>query len=672
MDMMRWLLAVAMILGGFLALAHADYMKIEYNLGASKDGGGPAGPGPGPAGGLGGFKGGGLGGLGGLGGGAGAGGFKGGGGLGGLRGGGLGGLGGGMPGGGAFKGAAGAGGLGGLGGLGGNMGNGPGARGARNLVPIPDDDTPTFVATLVVEYTDLKQKSLIDQNRQAVAMPQITHKWGKTILTKTSDIEITVLPETGEKLPSVVKRLRTRQAELQRDGKTPEKLLELAEWALAHGQIDACASTMTELVQLKPDDPAAIAFKKVQDALKSKLSNKPEAYAFWKEKLGTKYKDSDHYTMLYSPPDNAPTAEPKEVDGYLAKLEANFRSFYYWFALKGKALPMPDHRLLVILINTPEEFQTQKQVFDNPSATASGGFYSRRDNVLVFSAKRTDAAYTALLETTKELWANGWNQEQLLKGGGVGRERSATPQDIAKNQMLALLLKGMQEEAMLATVSSEGSRQLAVVSGVLPRHVAVPEWIQSGLSSFFETPEGAYWPGTGAPHWKHFIRFRSWDENKKLDKPEEALRMVITDGYFRQAGAPPGQEFVARFLRLPGQEASKGAVTKARAMSWALTYFLARQRTDGLMRYFQELNSQPRDMDLSEDTLISCFARAFDMVDPSKPDQLNAVKFNNLAKEWYQDLRYAPLEVQEAVEEGVKKPRGKKPAKPGAPKAEDK
>jgi hypothetical protein len=633
--MRRWGLTLTTLLAGALVPAHADYIRITYNLSAGKNN--VAG-----------------GGLGGIGGGAGLGGFQGAGGgappgVPGIRPPGGGGIGG-------FKGGGGAPGM----PPGGPPGAPPGARGPTGpskLLNLIDDDDKALRASLVVEYSlSNKRLRLFDQQRQLQEFPVIVHKWGRTGLTTTTDLKVEVIPADGEKLPTVEQRLKARRKELLNDPKNPEKILELAEWTLTHGRNDDFAKLMEELAQVKPDDPAVKAFQEVQKNLSLKVKG-PDGSAVWKDRLGNyKVRHKDHYTILF----NSASADSPEVDRYFALLEDNYRSFFYWFALKGKVLTPPSYPLLVVLVSTPDEFQVQRKVFDDLPVMGDG-FYAKRDNLIVISAQRLDEAYAALQAATKDIWAEGWDKELLLQGKG---KSGRLPQDVVKNQMLALLLKGLQEESMRATASSEGSRQLAVATGLLPRTVAVPEWIQFGLASFFETPAGAFWPGTGAPHWKYLPRFQRWEEQKQLDPSMDALRAVVTDRYFRQAGGTPEHEFVSRFLRLANVGGTQQALmTKAHTMSWSLVYFLAQKRFDGLMRYFEELNKQPRDVELDEETLMACFARALDLVDASNPNQPNPNKLAALAKEWYQYIHYTPLEVKEALDDGAKKP-SKRPGRP--------
>src|SRR5262249_4243964 len=160
--------------------------------------------------------------------------------------------------------------------------------------------------------------------------------------------------------------------------------------------------------------------------------------------------------------------------------------------------------------------------------------------------------------------------------------------------------------------------QLASSTGLLPRNVEVPRWIQFGLGSYFETPKGAYWPGIGAPSWRYLVRWKLGEEAKTLEQhPEDALRTVVTARYFRHASAPTDQN-----LRLP------------RTMSWSLTYFLAERKTEGLMRYFEELNNMPRDIEFDDGALLACFGRALDLMDLSSPNQVDSGKLGRLANEW--------------------------------------
>jgi hypothetical protein len=607
--MRRWLLAIGVLLSAAMC-AQAEYIRIVYLLGASKNraaqlqalfgrggpgvpGGPGAGPGPGP----------------GQDPGQGPGGGRGGG-----RRGPPGGPGGGGP---------------------------PGAPGQRPGGPtrLADDiDDPNMLrADVVVEYTK-DDKEIFMRVRGFPVFPRIHHKWGRTGITKTADLTYTLIRENGLPLLPVAMRFKLKRGELLRDAsreEKPEKLLDLARWALAHGLVDksprkgSVAEVMDELAKISPSDPAVKAYRQIQTDLE-RHTVKPDDASFWRSKLGNyKTATSDHFVLVHNA---TGSSTPPEVSAFLQRLEEHYRGFFYWFALRGRALALPEQRLVAVLINKPEEFAAQRAVFDNPPLNADG-FFARQENLAVYSAVPVDQAYDALSRATRDLWSSGWNREGLLRGEeNKGAPRGAEPNEQVKNQLLALLLKALEEESMTASVSHIGTVQLAVATGLLPRNVEVPEWIRFGIGSYAETPKGAYWNGVGAPSWKHLVRWKVYDETGELEiQPEEALRKVVTDKYFREV-----KDHSEKNLRVP------------RMMAWSLTYFLAEKKTDGLVRYFDELNNLPRDLEFDDAALLACFGRALDLMDTASPTQVNPGKLSKLANEWYQFIHYTNLEASEA------------------------
>jgi hypothetical protein len=662
--MKRYVLAVAALVGGSLAVARAEYIRISYNLGPSKaqptqvaNGGldpeGGVGPGGGRGGGFPGFPGSGRGGApggggfpGGMGrpggGGAmgpgGAGGALGPGGRGGAPGGGFpgGGFPGGMgrPGGGGAMGPGGAGGALGPGGRGGFPGF-PGGGGQDLSSLLQEEDDGWLRAEAVVEYYKSGTVRYRGENLQpSHPFPTIYHKWGRTALAEFSDIKFTFI-----QLPPVKARYKFKREELLRGVKPedkPEKLLELARWALGHSLLTEYTEVMDELAKVKKDDPAVIAYQAVQKDLERRPPADPAARDL-KDRLGSAYKirESAHYTLLY----NTPGSDSPQAALYLKLMEDNFRGYFYWFALRGRALVMPERRLTAVLVEKPEEFLVHRRVYDNAPLIADG-FCARRELLAFYSAKRLDEAYDALQKGTKDLWQSGWNLDDLLNAKGHAK---ATPDEIVKNEMLALLLKAMQQESALASVSQVGSIQLASATGpapgvaFLPRNVEVPRWLQAGVGSFFGTPKGAYWPGIGAPNWQYMVKFKMWENGKTLDPAAAALRSVVTDRYFLQAAGPAGNP----------------AEVKADTMAWALVYFLAESKPGALISLCDELNRMPRDLAFDPDSLLACFGRALDLVDPTDPNAVNSVKTSKLADEWYSFLHYTNLEAAEAYNDAV-------------------
>jgi hypothetical protein len=157
-----------------------------------------------------------------------------------------------------------------------------------------------------------------------------------------------------------------------------------------------------------------------------------------------------------------------------------------------------------------------------------------------------------------------------------------------------------------------------------------------------------------------------------LEEPPVALKRVVTDEYFRLAlAAKPKND-----KDLVGKVREENARVKARTLAWSLAYFLAQKRLDGLLRYQEELSKLPRDMEFDGPTLLLCFARAFDLVDPAHPRAINEVKLANLARDWDSYIITLPLEAKVLLEEAKKNenelkvvtPPGKPPV-PGGPGA---
>jgi hypothetical protein len=289
-----------------------------------------------------------------------------------------------------------------------------------------------------------------------------------------------------------------------------------------------------------------------------------------------------------------------------------------------------------VLSEKPDDYNSLHKVFDTIELPVDA-FMSRRDNLSVLSGTPLDEGYDMFSRATTDLWMkDGWNPELCLKGDYKARGHKNSTQEISYAHTAALMLQGMRDQSERQAVTHVGTVQLATASGLLPRTVTAPRWVQFGVGSFFETPREAYWPGTGAPHWNYLTKFQLWHEAKKLDKPDEALRRVVTDSYFHDAHADKDAH----------NNHDRDVILKARTMTWALTYFLAQQRLDQLLKYYQELAAMPRDMELGEEALAAVFAKAFDLGDGA--DALNGPKAKELAQKWYEFLlRDTHVEVAE-------------------------
>jgi hypothetical protein len=666
--MKRWILAVAVLLGGAVGLASADYVIIVANLGQPTEQPNPFPGGPFPGGGFGalGARGGALGVVGG--GALGVGGmpFPGGGARGGPP----------FPGGmvgGQFQGGMGAvgarggppfpgGNVGGPGMVGGGPGmvgggargmvGGPGMVGGGTFIGQPgqpggpggditnvDPDALPYLVKVVVEVND---HSKGDKQKLDYGIPiKVRHQWGESavINIKGSPIHVTFLPYSP-----VAKRYDSEAAKVLKDKPSTEQVLGLAEWALQHGLLSKFTGLMDKLVQEDKDHPVVAAYSKVKADLAREVT-KDDAAVNLKAKLAEGYKatQSKYYTVLH----NSPTADPIEIKSRLERLDDNLRAFYYFFTLRKMTLPVPKERLVALVVNKDEEFHNFHDMLAAGPVVADG-FFARRENLAVLSSNRMDEQYHAIDTNTQQFWNKGYSRQDLLSGKkGVGYPPTTPPLQLAEVQTYALLLKAMEADSELASISHDATRQLIYAAGLLPRNVAAPEWLLFGVASFFETPTGAPWPTTGAPSGEHLPIFKVLTKTKKLDKPYEALVQVVTDGYFRQSD-------------LAGDK--QGGLRKARATAWSLAYFLIQKKPEALQRYAKEIGKMPRDIDLDGEVLLSCFAKALDCTDKDqKPDRK---KLENLANQWLSYIENTRSEEEEILE-AIKKNLNEMKTQPG-------
>jgi hypothetical protein len=341
----------------------------------------------------------------------------------------------------------------------------------------------------------------------------------------------------------------------------------------------------------------------------------------------------------------------------LARLEEHFESFYYWFAMQRDAeQPALPKYLLPVVMTEPAVYQN-RQVSWGVTAPVGDGFTPRRDNVLFLSHQRQDPLYAQLLDRSKqlveqlkqELNKNGYSADLIVSGKIFDKEYlskwSKNPNLvnlIGLSDTVLTAMKAFEEDSERQTITYEGTRQLLVASGMFPRHVSVPEWVLTGLASYFETPVQAVYPGMGNASWTHLISFKYFQKAKgsRLAVPADVLYNVLTDRYFEQARRSSelsqeklGDEKLA--------DKAKEDWELARCTAWAYVYHrVSNGKINELFRYGEELHRLPRDMDLSEKVLQECAARAMGLgerTNASKLDMQGAVRTR--AAEWFNAMR---------------------------------
>jgi hypothetical protein len=523
--------------------------------------------------------------------------------------------------------------------------NVPGPRGMQGTGQ--ESQEPPLWATA---YLELKRKPA-----PAGTMLGIEHPWGKALVPPNLDQVATIrlYPQA-----SVARRFDERKKTLAKEGKTPEKLLQLAAWALEHGLTRSFLLTMDEVAAEAPDNAIVKAVAKVrQDMRRPVTGDDPAAAALLEDLKRENYRsvpsEQGHY-VLYT---DLRSGEQNDVEvkRFADRLEATYHNFFYWFAIRGKVLPVPTRRLVAVLVARPADFEAKRQSL-NPDSLTSDGFMVRQDNVAVLSAQRNDDAYNKLEKNNREEWQQfKVGRDDLLSGNVVKRRDLQTqPALIAKLQTLAVLQKAMEEESERASVTHEATRQLFAAAGILPRSVLAAEWVHFGMASFFETPYEAYYPGTGLPSWIYLVEFKHLKKTGELGKSHEVLLRTVTDRYFVAAGTTQQQMEALKDHREELEPLLQEQLRTARGTAWALTYYLARYKRDGLHQYMQELASLPRDLEFDEAVLQGCFARAFGLSDSADPKKIDMAKLTRLADAWYTAMDGETLDIVDVQTEALR------------------
>jgi hypothetical protein len=304
---------------------------------------------------------------------------------------------------------------------------------------------------------------------------------------------------------------------------------------------------------------------------------------------------------------------------------------------------VPEQRLVSLLTANEDEFNRDHRVFDDSTLVADG-FTSRRDNLTILSRERLDKQYKAL-----SAYAGPQMQifdKDMLLRGEISQKAKASTTTISRKEYnlastFALMLRSLEADSEIASITHESPRQLLHAIGLTKRNVITPEWLQFGMGSFFQIGKGAPWGGAGGANFIYLLEYKERAQHRmsgRLEKPVDALKAVVTDGYFR--ATHNGKD--------------ETALMKARTMAWSLTYFLAHRKLGndqyGLIRYYRELSRMPRDLSFDADSLLGLFARSFNCLD-AKGDKPDEAKLAQLADEWNRFIDLTPLEVEEAVKD---------------------
>jgi hypothetical protein len=456
---------------------------------------------------------------------------------------------------------------------------------------------------------------------------------------------------------SVGKQFSKNYAKVVADAKDPAGLYQAASWALAHGLHKDFHASMAALAKADANHFAVKNYQRLQNDLKQSLgADDPATQSTIAGLKDEDYKltlsEAGHYGILSK---GAAVVASTAMKRRLARFETAFDNFFYWFALQeGVEQPaLPKYRLYAVLVEDKEKFHALHSAWSG-QPMVTDGFTPRRDNLIVLSAKRLDENYALFEKNLQALWSKGIvNRDELVTG--IVWDKKDNKFDVftgAALQTLALMQKSLDDDSERATISHEATRQLLLATGVLPRLVNVPEWIQSGMASYLDTSYGALYNGVGLPSWSHLVAFKHFRRANKLGAtPYDALVNTISSKFFRDV--LHAEEDQKDNLDGATQEL-KDANDIAHSTAWSLVYYIIQYEDKGiqkLMKYADELAKLPRDLDLDDRALQACFGRAFNLTDAKDPRRLDPEKGRVLANAWFNKMLGVTLEVIDAERE---------------------
>lgn len=254
------------------------------------------------------------------------------------------------------------------------------------------------------------------------------------------------------------------------------------------------------------------------------------------------------YSLIYWDSSDA------EVARRSAQLNDNLLAFYLTHAVRGVTLPVPARPFVAVLAKQGSAYNKLRPALDGlPSQTDA--FYSPEHDLLVLSPEMMDSVGLTFQKQTQQYFAKGFSREQLLNAAfpkvDVNGVTGARPEDIARANTLALVEKLAIDDAEVAAVSREATRQLLFTTGGLPKHVTLPNWLTQGALNYYTRPRGpayvtigedekekaymtvAFTTGYGVPNYVQQRYFRDLEAKKELNADRaKLLEHVLSDAYF--------------------------------------------------------------------------------------------------------------------------------------------
>jgi hypothetical protein len=313
-----------------------------------------------------------------------------------------------------------------------------------------------------------------------------------------------------------------------------------------------------------------------------------------------------------------------DVSERLDLLERVCRTFYLSMAARGIELAIAPTRLPAAWFADQRDYQEfLRSNHAGAFLSTRGYFHPTFQAVVAFdarSAKDQRDARDALAGRRRELDQLEAALDRLPPRGRVritiaGEPARALNRAEARDALGRLRRDASRRQLLLdldrraidqGTAAHELVHQLVAAGGLFRAHDDAPHWLHEGLAAQFEVIRGGRWAGVGRAH---DLRLPDW----RAARPAPRLLAVVQDAGF-----------------------GHGYDRDVYAASWALVYYLRKQRPDDFMRFMDLLRGPDVDAERGPERVSRHFETAF------------GADYEAVQREWHEFL----AGVQTPLDEG--------------------
>jgi hypothetical protein len=369
-------------------------------------------------------------------------------------------------------------------------------------------------------------------------------------------------------------------------------------WALENGLTREAAAEVRALHRADPKHAPAARMAAVLDRLEAPC---PVAdFAAFQKALGiaVSVTNGPHVTLFHQ-------HTQAEANERVEMLECVVTAFHLLFAAEGIELATPRRRLVSAWFADKKDFLAFLHAEGADAfATTRGYFHPTWGAVVTFDARSTDQERTArkqlaarrdeLHQFAERLEASPARARIRIEIGGepvrtVSRSEAKAAIARVEGEITCetMLLDLDRRSIDLGTAAHEMIHQLAVESGLVPRHDAFPQWLHEGLAAQFEVIRGGQWSGISRAH---DLRLPDW---RRIEDPIRLERLVRDAGFGR------------------------GYQRDLYAQAWALVYYLRTRHSREFLTFLDLLRGpdpggEPGSPPLGRaDRVFHSFQRAF-------------------------------------------------------------